>query len=116
MAGAITVQANQPWTSTGITLRKGQRFTLSSTGEIQLSDDVNDIANVNGSKAGRTIANGPLPNGPAGALVGKIGPNGAPFGIGSAPFILAPDAGMLYLGVNDDQFADNRGNYQIVVR
>ena len=47
-------------------LRKGQRFTLSSTGEMQLSDDVNDIANVNGSKAGRTIANGPLPNGLAG--------------------------------------------------
>ena len=116
VAGAITVQANQPWTSTGITFRKGQRFTLSSTGEIQLSDDVNDIANVNGSKAGRTIANGPLPNGPAGALVGKMGPNGAPFGIGSAPFILAPSAGVLYLGVNDDQFADNRGNYQIVIR
>src|SRR6185369_16646841 len=32
VAGAITVAANQPWTSTGITLKKGQRFTLSSTG------------------------------------------------------------------------------------
>ena len=114
--GAITVQANQPWTSTGITLRKGQRFTLSSTGEVQLSDDVNDVANVNGAKSGRTVANGQLPAGPAGALVGRIGPRGKAFAIGSAPFILAPEAGVLFLGVNDDQFGDNRGNFQIVVR
>jgi hypothetical protein len=116
VSGAITVLANQAWTSTGITLKKGQRFTLSSTGEVQLSDDVNDVANVNGSKSGRTIANGPLPAGLAGALVGKIGPNGAPFGIGGASFIVAPQAGLLFLGVNDDQFGDNRGNYQVVVR
>jgi len=114
--GAITVLANQPWTSTGITLRKGQRFTLSSTGEVQLSDDVNDVANVNGSRSGRTIANGQLPAGLAGALVGRIGPRGKAFGIGGAPFIVAPEAGLLFLGVNDDQFADNRGNFQVVIR
>lgn len=116
VAGAVTVQANQPWTSTGITLKKGQRFTLSSTGEVQLSDDVNDVANINGSKNGRNVANGPLPGGLAGALVGKIGERGTPFGIGSSPFIVAPAAGMLFLGVNDDQFGDNRGNYQVVIR
>ena len=114
--GAITIAANQPWTSTGITLKKGQRFTLSSSGEVQLSGDVNDVATVNGSKAGRTIANGPLRGGLAGALVGRIGPRGTPFGIGSAPYILAPEAGILFLGVNDDQFADNRGNFQVVIR
>jgi hypothetical protein len=114
--GAITVLANQAWTQTGIVLKKGQRFTLSSSGEVQLSDDVNDVANVNGSKNGRTVAGGPLPGGPAGALVGRIGPRGTPFAIGSAPFILAPQAGVLYLGVNDDQFGDNRGNYQVVIR
>lgn len=116
VAGAVTVQANQPWTSTGITVKKGQRVTLSSTGEVQLSDNVNDVANINGSKAGRTIANGPLPSGLAGALVGKIGPNGTPFAIGSSAFIIVPSAGLLYLGVNDDQFGDNRGNYQVVIR
>src|SRR3954464_841710 len=34
--GAITVQANQPWTSTGITVRKGQALTFSTTGNVQL--------------------------------------------------------------------------------
>ena len=28
LPGAITVQANQPWTSTGITVKKGQRINL----------------------------------------------------------------------------------------
>src|SRR3954469_994114 len=79
VAGAITVQANQPWTSTGITVRKGQRITFQTTGEVQLSDDANDIATATGAKSARRIAAGPLPNGLAGALIGRIGPNGTPF-------------------------------------
>src|SRR4051795_9270893 len=104
VAGAVTVQANQPWTSTGITVRKGQRITFQTTGEVQLSDDPNDIATATGAKSARRIAAGPLPNGLAGALIGRIGPNGTPFGIGDAPFINAPAAGVLYLGINDDGF------------
>ncbi len=114
--GAITVQANQPWTSTGINVKKGQRITLATTGEVQLSDDTNDIANADGAKNGRTAANAPLKGAPAGALIGKIGPNGAPFGVGNQTTIVAPASGILYLGINDDGFGDNRGNYQVVVR
>jgi hypothetical protein len=113
--GAITVQANQPWTSTGISVKKGQRINFTITGQVQLSDDTNDVADANGAKSGRKIANGLIPNGPAGALVGKIGTNGAAFPLGAAPFIMAPADGMLFLGVNDDGFADNRGNYQVVI-
>jgi len=113
--GAITVQANQPWTSTGITVRKGQRITFQTTGEVQLSDDANDIATADGSKSGRRIANGPLPNGLAGALVGRIGTT-APFGIGTQPTITAPASGVLFLGINDNGFGDNKGNFQVVVR
>ena len=115
--GAITVHANQPWTSTGITVRKGQTVYLTTTGQVQLSDDVNDIADANGAKSGRMIARGALLNSvPAGALVGKIGPNGVAFGVGGQSSIVAPAAGVLYLGVNDDGFGDNRGNYQVIVR
>jgi hypothetical protein len=114
--GAITVQANQPWTSTGINVKKGQRLTLATTGEVQLSDDASDIANADGAKNGRMAANAPLKGAPAGALIGKIGPNGAPFGIGNQTTLVAPASGILYLGINDDGFGDNKGNYQVVVR
>jgi hypothetical protein len=114
--GAISVMANQPWTSTGLNVRKGQTLTFSTTGQVQLSTDTNDIADANGSKNGRTIANGLLKNGLAGGLIGRIGPNGTPFGIGGATTIVAPASGILYLGVNDDQYADNQGSFQVIVR
>ncbi len=115
--GAITIQANQAWTSTGVTVRKGQTVYLTTTGQVQLSDDVNDIADANGAKSGRKIASGALLNTvPAGALVGKVGPNGPAFGVGNQASIVAPANGILYLGVNDDGFGDNKGNYQVIVR
>ena len=115
VAGAVTVQASQPWTSTGITVRKGQTLTFQTTGEVQLSDDANDIATPNGSKSARYAANAQMKQVLAGALIGKIG-NGAAFAIGAQPTIVAPASGVLYLGVNDDGFADNKGNFQVVVR
>lgn len=114
--GAITVQANQPWTSTGITVKKGQRVTFTITGEVQLSDDPNDIATGDGAKSGRKAANAPLAVASAGALLAKVG-NSAPFPIGSGTqTVTMPANGILQLGINDDGFGDNRGNFQVIVR
>lgn len=112
--GAITVQANQPWTSTGMTVRRGQTLSFTTTGQIQLSDDANDLADANGSKNARYAANAPMKQVLAGALIGRIG-NGAPFAIGNQT-ITAPASGVLYLGVNDDGHADNKGNFQVVIK
>ena len=114
--GGVSVAGNQPWTSTGITVRKGQTLNFTTTGEIQLSDDTNDIATADGAKSARYAPNAPLKNVLAGALIGRIGPSGQPFAIGNMPTIVAPATGTLYLGVNDDGFGDNRGNFQVVVR
>ena len=97
-------------------LREGQRVTFTTTGEIQLSDNPSDIANANGAKDGRLAPNAPIKGAAAGALIAKVG-NSAPFPIGltSAP-VTMPANGVLYLGVNDDGFGDNRGNFQVIVR
>jgi len=117
VAGAITVQANQPWTSTGITVKKGQRVTFTSTGEIQLSADANDIATPDGSKSGRKAVNAPFAPSSAGALLGRVGTSGQPFPLGSSTqTITMPADGVLYLGINDDGFGDNKGTFQVVVR
>ena len=116
VAGAITVQANQPWTSTGIAVRKGQRLTFTTTGEVQLSDNPNDIATADGAKDQRRAAGAPVPAALAGALIGRVG-NGAPFPIGSnSQGITMPANGVLFLGINDDGFPDNKGNFQVVVK
>lgn len=115
VAGAVTVQANRRWTSTGMTVRRGQRLTFQTTGEVQLSSDPADLATVDGSRKARYAVNAPMKQTLAGALIGRIG-NGAPFGIGSQTSIVAPASGVLYLGVNDDVLEDNTGNFQVVVR
>jgi hypothetical protein len=114
--GAITVNGNQPWTSTGITVRRGQRLNFTTSGEVQLSPDANDVATADGAKTPRYAPNAPLRNVLAGALIGRIGPNGPAFAIGNQTTIVAPAAGILFLGVNDDGFTDNQGSFQVVVR
>lgn len=112
--GGITVNANQPWTPTGITVTRGQTLTVNSTGQVQLSADANDVATPTGAKSGRYATGAPLPRTFAGALIGRIG-TGQPFGIGDNATFQAPASGQLFLGVNDDQFADNQGTFQVTV-
>ena len=111
----ISVSAKQAWTATGLTVRKGEVLSINATGEVQLSTDTNDVATPFGSKSGRKATNAPLPSTPAGALIGRIGANGQPFGIGSGVQVPMPAAGQLFLGINDDGFEDNQGEYRVDV-
>jgi hypothetical protein len=113
--GSISVQANQPWTPTNMTVKKGQRVQIAATGTVQLSADQNDIAGPDGSKTGRSATNAPLTQALAGQLIGKVGNNGQPFSIGSNGMVTMPAAGQLFLGVNDDAFGDNAGSFQVTI-
>ena len=75
---------------------------------------MNDVATAAGSKSGRKAAGAPLPTAMAGALIGRIG-NGQVFGIGNQTSIPAPNAGTLFLAVNDDQLSDNAGSFGVEV-
>jgi hypothetical protein len=110
----ISVSPKQPWTPTGITVRKGEVLTFRTTGELQLSNDPSDVATPAGSKTGRRATGAPLPNELAGALIGRIG-NGQPFGIGNLTTVTMPAAGQLFLGINDDGFDDNQGELRVEI-
>jgi len=112
----ISVSPKQAWTSTGITVKKGEVLTINASGEVQLSADANDVATPFGSKSGRKATNAPLPNVLAGALIGRIGANGQPFAIGSGVSVPMPAAGQLFLGVNDDGFGDNQGEFRVDIK
>lgn len=109
----LLVSPRQAWTSTGIVVKKDQSLSFNANGEVQLSGDANDVATPFGSKSGRKAPNSPLPNVLAGALIGRVGANGQPFAIGSGVTIKMPADGQLFLGVNDDGFADNRGEFRV---
>ena len=113
---AIVVSARMPWTDSGISVRAGDLVVIRAGGEIQWAPDVNAKAGPNGV-GGRPAANrAPVPMADLGALVGRIGTNGAPFVIGNMrePFRV-PTAGRLYLGVNDDVLSDNDGEFYVAI-
>ena len=85
------------------------------SGQVQLSDAPADVAAPAGSATGRRAPEAPLSGQLAGALIGRIG-TGAAFGIGDQASLRAPQAGRLYLSVNDDHLADNTGAFRVRIR
>jgi hypothetical protein len=113
-SGAISVPANQRWVPTGISVRKGQTLFFRTTGQIQFSGDANDRAGAAGAMNQRRAAGAPIPAALAGALIGRIG-NGQAFAIGDQTSVVMPANGQLFLGINDDEFSDNSGNFSVVI-
>jgi hypothetical protein len=113
---AIRVDANRPWTDTGITVRQGDRLTFSSSGQIRVTDGTapEAVATVDGAGALQAHGSYPVASAPAGALIGRIG-NSAAFGIGSQTVLTMPASGRLFLGVNDDHFEDNSGAFTVAI-
>ena len=113
--GAVRVPGNATWVATPLTVRKGDSVRFNVTGQVQLSDNASDVARAAGSLQQRRAAGAPLPENFAGALIAKVG-NSAPFPIGdnTAPVTMPAD-GQLYLGINDDEVSDNRGEFIVQV-
>jgi hypothetical protein len=115
MERTISVDSTERWTDTGMTVRPGESIEISARGSVRMSTNTRDLASPAGSRMGRRASEAPLPQHPAGALIGRIGES-APFFLGSNNAIVAPSSGRLYLGVNDDHLADNEGAFDVTVR
>jgi len=113
-SAGITVDGKTQWTPTGLTVRKGEWVTFSSTGEIHIGGDGNPAANPGGVTNNATAPGAPVARGVAGALIGRVG-SSAPFIIGSQGRVQMPAAGQLFLGVNDGNLQDNDGSFQVQV-
>lgn len=110
--GALHISASGGWVSTGMRVRRGERISFNTTGEVQLSDNRADRARSAGTP--RMAPGAPLPTVNAGALIGRIG-NSAPFGIGDQASVPMPFDGVLFLAVNDDERSDNAGEFIVSI-
>ena len=104
---------NNGWTNSGLVVRRGQRLRISASGRVSLGNGrfatpvgVNTIPD--SEKLMRTEATG--------ALIAVIGDDNDDFIlIGSRRDFVAQRDGVLFLGVNEGNLADNTGTFDVVV-
>jgi hypothetical protein len=104
---------NNGWTNSGLVVRKGQRLRINASGRISLGSSrfatpagVSTIPD--NDKLMRTEATG--------ALIAVIGDDNDDFIlIGPRRDFVAQRDGVLFLGVNEGNLADNAGTYDVVI-
>ncbi len=120
----VTVQipAGQSFTDTGIAVSAGDTVIISASGLITLTTDGHIPPMSPAGFPPNCTATEPVygqvnlsafvaPQQPCWSLVGKIGVNGSIFEVGTGTTFKAEASGELYLGVNDNNFGDNSGNW-----
>lgn len=101
------------WTSSGFTVRRGQRIRITASGRVSLGNGV--IATPTGLP--RVVDNDKLmPDDPTGGLIAVIGDDNNDFiFIGASREFVAQRDGVLFLGVNEGNLNDNSGAYDVTV-
>lgn len=103
------------WTNTGYSVNLGDKIEIEANGEIYTNEAIK--CNPNG------VADHPelqenfciLKTLNHACLIGKIGVNGIPFFVGANLSMTANAGGELYLGINDTDFKNNKGEYLAVI-
>lgn len=121
----VVVPARTAWTTTGISVSRGQQLHFDASGDIVFSPR-GHVATPAGSVDGLLDSNAPLPRAPQGALIGRVGADtssrrgrgssnssGSVFVVGDRTPIVMPADGMLFLGINDSGLNDNRGQFTV---
>ena len=117
------VETDQGWQNTGYNVTANEPLALAVIGYLNNNSDANNRRfNYYGPTGNINAAGGtnlPLETSPPGSLIGKIGANGDPFGVGE--FVIFADGGQnplsetgeLYLRVNDNDgnLSDNDGKF-----
>lgn len=110
----IVVNANTPWTSTGVVVQAGELIKFSPVGTILFGRLIGQSAPAAGNPTSMS-ATYPIPSAPVGTLIGRVG-TGAPFVIGFGNAALRmPARGALQVGINDDVFDDNSGGFRVQI-
>ena len=111
--GVRADSANNGWTNSGLVVRKGQRLRISASGRVSLGRGrFSTPGGVNNIPDNDKL----MRNESTGALIAVIGDDNDDFIlIGPRREFVAQRDGVLFLGVNEGDLADNTGNYDIVI-
>ncbi|MCA1631631.1 MAG: LecA/PA-IL family lectin [Acidobacteria bacterium] len=115
----ISVPGTSRGTDTGLDLRAGDRVTLSAAGRVIAGRRAGEVGPEGGASSGvgSILGTRPVPNAGVGALIGYLrmsnGQASQPFYVGSQLTLTAQADGRLILLVNDDNYADNGGEFTV---
>jgi hypothetical protein len=105
--------ASNGWTNSGLVVRRGQRLKVSASGRVSLGQ--NRFATADGL-ANITDRDKLMRNSPTGGLIAVIGDDNDDFiFIGRGHDFVAQRDGVLFLGVNEGNLADNTGAFDVVI-
>jgi hypothetical protein len=105
--------ANNGWTNSGLVVRKGQRLRINASGRISLG---RGRFSTPAGLATITDQDKLMRNEATGALIAVIGDDNDDFIlIGPRREFVVQRDGVLFLGVNEGDLADNTGTYDIVI-
>jgi hypothetical protein len=111
--GVRADNANNGWTNSGLVVRKGQRLRISASGRISLG---RGRFSTPGGLTGLADQDKLMRNEATGALIAVIGDDNDDFIlVGPRREFVAQRDGVLFLGVNEGDLADNTGTYDIVI-
>jgi hypothetical protein len=111
--GVRADSANNGWTNSGLVVRKGQRLRISASGRVSLG---RGRFSTPGGTASIQDNDKLMRNEATGALIAVIGDDNDDFIlIGPRRDFVAQRDGVLFLGVNEGDLADNTGSYDIVI-
>jgi hypothetical protein len=119
---AIDVPGTSRATDTGIDVRAGDQIVFTATGVVVAGQRAGSVGPEGGRSSGfgSIVGTRPVPSAGVGALIGFIrtldGQNSQPFFVGSQLTFSVPVDGRLYLAVNDDNYSDNSGSFNVRIR
>jgi hypothetical protein len=115
----VIVAGERPWTDTGIDLGAGDTVSVNASGSVSFSRG-GEAIDASGDQPSCMLNRNPrvpyvAPELRCHSLIGRIGPSGPSFEVGSSGRFQAQLAGRLYLGVNDNFFPDNSGGWTAII-
>ncbi|WP_426325557.1 CHAT domain-containing protein [Microbacterium sp. E-13] len=111
---ALVIPSSQLWTSTGIPCVSGDPLKISAEGIVQHGSAADRVSGPDGM-AGEVLPTNVVDDANHAALIGRIGDAGMPFFVGSSYDEPCNADGVLFLGINDEGYEGNIGDFDVTV-
>jgi hypothetical protein len=113
----LVVPATQKWTDTKVQVAAGDTLGITANGQITISptESVGPAGDPSCTPAQNYPRKAfPAPSAPCWSLIARIG-NGTPFEVGASALVTT-SSGVLYLGINDNNFSGNSGSWTVNIK